>query len=182
MSRIGKLPIIIPDGINIEKKINNTIIVKGPLGILSQKIDNNIHININNNKIFLSIILINKKNKSLYGLSRSLINNMIIGVYKGFSKSLEIIGVGYKVSINNNLLELNLGFSHDIIIVLPKEIKINIVYNKGKNPIIIVQSFDKQLLGMVAAKIRSLRKPDPYKGKGIKYLDEIIRRKAGKSV
>lgn len=181
MSRIGKNPIIIPNLVNIflcEKNIT----IKGPLGILNQKKNKFIDIKIDNKKIYIDRIYNNKKCKSLHGLYRSLINNMIIGVTSGFSTTLEVVGIGYRASNQENILDLNIGYSHNIIIVFPKEINVTTKSEKGNNPLIILRSNDKQLLGLVASKIRSLRKPEPYKGKGIRYLGETIRRKTGKSV
>lgn len=180
MSRIGKLPILIPNEVNVVLQ-KNSIIVKGPLGKLLQEINNNIKINILKNNLFLERLSNQKKIRSLHGLYRSLINNMILGVTKGFSKKLELVGIGYRVSNINNILELNLGYSHNIIIEMPNEIEIKTISDKGKNPLIILKSYNKELLGIVSAKIRSLRKPEPYKGKGIKYLEEFIQRKTGKS-
>lgn len=180
MSRIGKLSISIPNEVNLILK-KNYLSVKGPLGQLLQETNKNIKINISENKLFIERLSDQKKNKSLHGLYRSLINNMILGVTKGFVKKLELVGIGYRVSNTGKLLELNLGFSHNIIIEMPDEIEIKTISEKGKNPLIILKSYNKELLGIISAKIRSLRKPEPYKGKGIKYLEEIIQRKTGKS-
>lgn len=180
MSRIGKIPIFIPNEVNIFLK-KNFISVKGPLGQLIQEINENIKINILENYLSLERLSNQKKICSLHGLYRSLINNMILGVTRGFIKKLELVGIGYRVSIIGKILELNLGFSHNIIIEIPNEIEIKTISEKGKNPVIILKSYNKELLGILSAKIRSLRKPEPYKGKGIKYLEEIIQRKTGKS-
>ncbi|AWU39803.1 50S ribosomal protein L6 [Blattabacterium punctulatus] len=182
MSRIGRIPISIPKDVYINIIDNdNKIIIKGKLGILSQKFSEKIKIIFKNDKLFLSRIKEDKKTKSLHGLYRVLINNMVKGVTNGFQKELELVGIGYRVSYYEEILEFNLGFSHKIMMKIPKEIRAEIKINKGKNPILILKSYDKQLLGMIASKIRSLRVPEPYKGKGIKYLKESIRKKTGKS-
>lgn len=180
MSRIGKIPIDIPKEVNITLQ-NDYISVTGPLGNLTQVLNPNIQINILGNQVFVKRISNQNKIRSLHGLYRSLINNMIIGVTQGFIKTLELIGIGYRVSNVGNILELNLGFSHNIIFEIPDEIQLKTISEKGKNPLIILQSYNKELLGILSAKIRSLRKPEPYKGKGIRYLEEIIQRKTGKS-
>lgn len=180
MSRIGKLPIAIPNEVNVTLQ-NNYISVTGPLGNLIQVLNPSIKINILKNQLFVQRISNQNKIRALHGLYRSLINNMIIGVTQGFIKKLELIGIGYRVSNIGNILELNLGFSHNIIFEIPDEIKLETISEKGKNPLIILKSYNKELLGILSAKIRSLRKPEPYKGKGIRYLKEIIQRKTGKS-
>jgi ribosomal protein L6, bacterial type len=182
MSRIGKKPIFIPKDVNI-KIIDNEIIVKGSLGNLSIKISKKFQLNLNENRLLIIRNHEDKKYKSLHGLYNVLINNMIIGVTKGFQKKLELVGIGYRASYNYNegILDLNLGFSHNIMMQLPKEVNIEIQSEKTKNTIIILKSYDKQLLGIIAAKIRSFRMPEPYKGKGIRYFGEEVRRKTGKS-
>ncbi|BBA17305.1 50S ribosomal protein L6 [Blattabacterium cuenoti] len=180
MSRIGKKPIFIPKNVNL-KIVDNEIFVKGFLGSLSQKISKNFQLNLYQNKLLITRNQENKKSKSLHGLYHVLINNMIMGVSKGFQKKLELVGIGYKAYYNGEILDLNLGFSHNIMMKLPKEINVEIQSEKGKNPFIILKSYDKQLLGIIAAKIRTFRVPEPYKGKGIRYFGEEIRRKAGKS-
>ncbi len=181
MSRIGKKPIFIPKNVYI-KIINDEIIVKGTLGILNQKFKN-INLKITDDHLFIRRKENSKISKSLHGLYRVLINNMIIGVSIGFEKKLELIGIGYKaVFIDKYILSLSLGFSHDIFIQVPKEIIIKIQSTKGNNTIIILSSYNKQLLGIFSAKIRSFRKPEPYKGKGVRYFGEEVRRKTGKSV
>ncbi|QIK16637.1 50S ribosomal protein L6 [Blattabacterium sp. DPU] len=180
MSRIGKKPILIPKNVNI-KIIDNEVLVKGNLGNLSQKILKGFQFNLNQNQLTIIREKEDKKYKSLHGLYNVLIRNMIIGVSQGFHKKLELVGIGYRASYKNRVLDLNLGFSHNIMIQLPEEIDIKIEFEKGKNPIIILKSYDKQLLGIVAAKIRSFRIPEPYKGKGIRYFGEEVRRKTGKS-
>ncbi|WP_185852580.1 50S ribosomal protein L6 [Blattabacterium cuenoti] len=180
MSRIGKIPVSIPENVNL-RIIGNKIIIKGELGILSQEISDKIKLTVQEGKLHLKRIQEDKKSKSLHGLYRVLIYNMIKGVSKGFKKELELVGIGYKVVFHEKILELNLGFSHNIMIQIPKEICMKTKTEKGKNPILILKSHDKQLLGLMAAKIRSFRKPEPYKGKGVRYLKEEVRRKAGKS-
>lgn len=185
MSRIGKLPINIPAGVTVTLK-DNVVSVKGPKGELSQAIDPSISVSIENNEIVFSI---NEENESVelkqkqayHGLYRSLVNNMVVGVSEGYKKELELVGVGYRVSNQGNLMEFSLGYTHSIFIQLPKEIKVETKSERNKNPYICLESCDKQLLGMVCAKIRSFRKPEPYKGKGILFVGEQIRRKSGKS-
>ncbi len=179
MSRIGNNPILIPEGVNVE--INSTsVVVTGKNGSLSQVYDT-VTIKKQENVITVSRDKDTNEFKSKHGLYRSLIFNMVEGVTKGFTKELELVGVGYRASNSGQKLEIALGFSHNIILELPIEIKVETINEKGSNPIIKLSSHDKQLLGMVASKIRSFRKPEPYKGKGVKYLGEQIRRKAGKS-
>lgn len=180
MSRIGKLPIPIPKGV-IVKIEEERIKVIGKLGELSKEIPNNLQLSIEGEMLLVRRFSNNKKDRAFHGLYRALVNNMIIGVKEGFKKELELVGVGYRASARDNILELNLGFSHNIIIKYPSEIKIEARTEKGRNTFIILTSFDNQLLGMVSSKIRSLRKPEPYKGKGIRYVGEIILRKTGKS-
>lgn len=183
MSRIGNIPVLIPNNVFVKKQ-DNIIYINGPLGKLNQKIIGDINIIINNNKIIVKRKHNDKKNRALHGLYRMLIYNMIKGVYNGFQKKLELIGVGFRANINKNnsqILDLNIGYSHNIIIKLPKSITLEVKMEKNKNTQIIFKSYDKQLLGIVAAKIRSLRKPDPYKGKGIRYINEYVIKKTGKS-
>jgi large subunit ribosomal protein L6 len=179
MSRIGKSPITIPDGVSITIK-DNVVTVKGKLGELSQKIGE-IAIKQEDNTLILERPTETKDHKAKHGLYRSLINNMIDGVSKGWTKELELVGVGYRASNQGQKLDLALGFSHNIVLEVAPEVKIETISEKGKNPIIKLTSFDKQLVGQVAAKIRSFRKPEPYKGKGVKFVGEEIRRKAGKT-
>ncbi|HLQ99056.1 MAG TPA: 50S ribosomal protein L6 [Sphingobacterium sp.] len=181
MSRIGKAPIVIPEGVTVSVSDENIVTVKGKKGELTQKVDKDISVKQENGEIVLSRPTEQKRHKSLHGLYRSLINNMIVGVTEGFSVTQELIGVGYRASSQGNVLEMALGFSHPVVFVLPKEVTATATSAKGKNPIITLESVDKQLLGQVAAKLRSLRKPEPYKGKGIKFVGEELRRKAGKS-
>jgi len=181
MSRIGKLPVNLPSGVTITVDDDNVVSVKGPLGTLSQKIDSDIRVEVENNDIILSRPNEEKRLKSLHGLYRALIANMVVGVSKGYRKDLELVGVGYRAEAKGQQLEISLGYSHDIIMELPQEIKVETKTEKRSNPVIILTSIDKQLIGHVAAKIRSLRPPEPYKGKGIKFVGEQLRRKAGKS-
>ncbi len=181
MSRIGKNPVIIANGVNVTVGKDNVITVKGPNGELKQAIDRDITVEVKDGKVEFSRPTEQIRHKALHGLSRSLVNNMVEGVTVGFKKQLELVGVGYRATNQGNLLDLSLGYSHNIIVDVPKELKVTTVQEKGKNPVITLESSDKQLLGQVAAKIRSLRKPEPYKGKGVKFVGEVLRRKAGKS-
>ncbi|MCC6722163.1 MAG: 50S ribosomal protein L6 [Bacteroidia bacterium] len=180
MSRVGKNPISIPKGVEIQVN-SNSINVKGSKGQLSHTLSEGISVEINEGVINVNRSNDNKSQKALHGLNRALINNMIKGVSDGYKIKQEVVGVGYKASNQGNLLELHLGFSHNIFFDIPVEIKVTTETVKGKNPVIILEGCDKQLLGQVAAKIRSLRKPEPYKGKGIKFENEKLRKKAGKS-
>ena len=180
MSRIGKAPVSVVNG--VEVKVADTVVtVKGPKGELQQVVDPAITVKVEEGEVTLERASESKDHKAKHGLYRALINNMIEGVSKGFETKQELVGVGYRAAIKGQVLELNVGFSHAIALELPKEIKCTVEAEKGKNPVVILQSHDKQLLGHVAAKIRSFRKPEPYKGKGIKFVGEHIRRKAGKS-
>ena len=181
MSRIGKQPISIPQGVEIKVSPENVVTVKGPKGELTQKVHPDIKVNITENELQLERPSDSKEHKSMHGLYRSLINNMVEGVSKGYTVQQELVGVGYRAAVKGQNLELTLGFSHNVIIALPPEIKAEAKQERGQPPILTLSSHDKQLLGQVAAKIRSLRKPEPYKGKGIKFVGEQIRRKAGKS-
>lgn len=181
MSRIGILPINIPAGVTITVDDENIVKVKGPLGQLTQKVDRDIKVNIEANVVNITRPTEQKRHKALHGLYRSLINNMVTGVSEGFTLQQELVGVGFRAESKGQLLELSLGFSHDIIFEIPPEIKVEAKTERRSNPIITLSSHDKQLLGQVAAKIRSLRPPEPFKGKGIKFVNEELRRKAGKS-
>lgn len=181
MSRIGKKPVSIPTGVSINVSKDNMIVVKGPKGELKQSVDRDITIEVSEGQVVFTRPTDQIRHRAMHGLYRSLINNMVQGVTEGFKKELELVGVGYKASHQGNLLDLSLGFSHNIIVEIPKELKLHTSQDKGDNPRIFLESVDKQLLGQVAAKIRGLRKPEPYKGKGVKYKGEYIRRKAGKS-
>ncbi|MGB1283876.1 MAG: 50S ribosomal protein L6 [Polaribacter sp.] len=180
MSRIGKNPVSISQGVDVNIK-DNIITVKGKLGELSQTISEGITVKVEDAQITLERASESKTHKAQHGLMRALINNMIEGVSKGFTKELELVGVGYRASNQGQKLDLALGFSHNIVLELAPEVKVETISEKGKNPIVKLSSYDKQLVGQVAAKIRSFRRPEPYKGKGIKFVGEVIRRKAGKS-
>jgi len=181
MSRIGKKPISLPSGVTIAVGKDNVITVKGPKGELKQNIDRDITVSVVDNTVEFGRPTDQIRHRSLHGLYRSLVSNMVKGVTKGFKKELELVGVGYKAANTGNILDLALGYSHNILFEIPKELKVATAQEKGKNPIISLESIDKQLLGQVCAKIRSLRKPEPYKGKGVKFVGEVLRRKAGKS-
>ena len=182
MSRIGILPVEIPAGVSIEVDKDNLVTVKGPKGELTQKADKAITIKVEDNQVKVSRSTEDKDHKSKHGLYRSLINNMVIGVSEGYTIKQELVGVGYRAEVkNNDILELALGYSHDILVQMPAEVKAETKTERRANPVITLTSIDKQLIGQVAAKIRSLRPPEPYKGKGIKYVGEQLRRKAGKT-
>lgn len=181
MSRIGKLPVNLPANVTITVSDENVVSVKGPLGTLSQKVDKDIRVEVENNQIIVSRPNDEKRVKSLHGLYRALLSNMVVGVSAGYKKELELVGVGYRAEAKGQQLEMSLGYSHDIIMELPNEVKVETKTEKRANPIITLTSTDKQLIGHIAAKIRSLRPPEPYKGKGIKFVGEQLRRKAGKS-
>ena len=181
MSRIGNAPVKVPEEVEIKISPENEVIVKGKLGELKQSVNPSIRVTYQDGEITLSRPNDDKDIRSMHGLYRSLINNMVEGVSKGFVIEQELVGVGYRANVQGQRLELSLGFSHPIIFELPQEIKLSATTEKGKNPLIRLESFDKQLIGQVAAKIRSLRKPEPYKGKGVLFRGEIIRRKAGKT-
>ena len=181
MSRIGKLPITLPKGVEVSVTPNNTVKVKGPLGEMEQKMDTDITIKVDAGVLTVERPTEQKRHKALHGLYRSLLNNMVTGVSTGYTVNQELVGVGYRATNTGQLLELSLGYSHNIVFEIPKEIKLETKTEKGKNPMIIMKSSDKQLLGLVASKIRGMRKPEPYKGKGIKFENEQLRRKAGKS-
>ena len=179
MSRIGNNPVTIPEGVSVEVR-ENTVIVKGKLGELTQDFSA-VSIKVENGVLTLARLSEAKEDRAKHGLYRSLIANMVIGVSKGWTKELELVGIGYRASNQGQKLDLALGFSHNIVIDLASEIKVETISDKGKNPIIKLSSFDKQLVGQLAAKIRSFRKPEPYKGKGVRFVGEQVRRKAGKS-
>jgi large subunit ribosomal protein L6 len=181
MSRVGKAPIAIPAGVTVTVSGENLITVKGPKGELQQAVDADIKVEQEEGNIVVTRPSDQKRHKALHGLYRALLNNMVIGVTAGYKLEQELVGVGYRATNTGNTLDLVLGFSHHYVFELPKEIKVSTTAEKGKNPTIILESIDKQLIGQVAAKIRSLRAPEPYKGKGIKFVGEILRRKAGKS-
>jgi large subunit ribosomal protein L6 len=181
MSRIGNLPVNLPKGVAVSVSDDNVVSVKGPLGVLTQTIDKDLKVEVVDNHILLSRPSDSKNHKSLHGLYRALIANMVEGVANGYKKELELVGVGYRAEAKGQNLELSLGYSHDIILQLPVEVKVETKTERRSNPVITLTSIDKQLIGHVAAKIRSLRPPEPYKGKGIKFVGEHLRRKAGKS-
>ena len=181
MSRVGNNPIIVPHGIEVALGENNTITVKGPKGELVKTFHIDMIIKMEENILTVERPSDSKEHKSFHGLTRALLNNMIIGVSEGFKKELELVGVGYRASSSGQKLEMSLGFSHNVVFEIPAEVKIETKSEKGQNPIVTLTSTDNQLLGAVAAKIRSLRKPEPYKGKGIKFVGEQLRRKAGKT-
>ena len=181
MSRIGLAPIEVPAGIEITISDKNVVSVKGPKGELHQNVDSNITVKKEENSIVLERHSDQKDHKAKHGLYRSLINNMVEGVKNGFKKDLELVGVGYRAANKGQILELSLGFSHPRVMEIAPEVTVTTASERGKNPIITLESFDKQLIGQVAAKIKSMRKPEPYKGKGVRFVGEYIRRKAGKS-
>ncbi|MFM9987075.1 50S ribosomal protein L6 [Flavobacterium sp.] len=180
MSRIGKNPIAIPAGVTVE--VNNSIVtVKGKLGQLTQNYTNNVTVKVEEGQVIVERAADSKQERAQHGLYRALINNMVAGVSTGFTKELELVGVGYRASNQGQKLDLALGYSHNIVLEIASEVTLETISEKGKNPIVKLTSFDKQLLGQVAAKIRGFRKPEPYKGKGVKFVGEVLRRKAGKS-
>ena len=181
MSRIGKKPVVIAKGVTVTVSAANELTVKGPKGELKQNIDRDIKITVEGDTVLIERPTDQIRHRALHGLYRSLVANMVTGVTEGFKRDLELVGVGYRAAVTGQTIDLALGFSHNIIFELPKEVKASATAEKGKNPTISLESIDKQLVGQVAAKLRSLRKPEPYKGKGVRYADEIVRRKAGKS-
>jgi large subunit ribosomal protein L6 len=181
MSRIGKKSIKVPSGITVSVGADNVIAVKGPKGELKQAIDRDIKVEVKDGQIEFQRPTDQIRHRALHGLYRALVNNMVKGVAEGYKKQLELIGVGFKASNQGNLLDLALGYSHNIIFEIPKELKVTTSQEKGENPKILLEGSDKQLLGQVAAKIRGLRKPEPYKGKGVRYVGEVVRKKAGKA-
>lgn len=181
MSRIGKLPISLVNGVEVKVSKGNLVTVKGPKGELTQQVDTDIIVEVGEEEILVKRPTEQKRHRALHGLYRSLINNMIVGVSQGYEKQLELVGVGYRATNQGQIVEMQLGYSHPIVMYIPDEISVETVAEKGKNPIIKLSSVDNQLLGEVAAKIRAFRKPEPYKGKGVRFLGEEIRRKAGKA-
>ncbi len=181
MSRIGKKPINIPSGVTVDVSTKGVVTVKGPKGTLTQDVNPDIQVKVEDNEIVVARPTDSKRHKSIHGLYRSLINNMVIGVSEGYKKELELVGVGYKATNQGQILELNLGYSHNIFFALPPNVAIKTETAKGKNPIITLEAIDKELIGQVAAKIKSLRKVEPYKGKGVRFVGEQVRRKAGKT-
>ncbi len=181
MSRVGKLPIKLPQGVSLTVQPDNTVVVKGPKGELRQSVDPDIKVELNEGEVVVSRPTEQKRHKSLHGLYRALINNMVNGVSGGYQIQMEVVGVGYKAEAKGQILELSLGYSHDIHFMVPDEVKVEAKTERRSNPVITLTSSDKQLIGQVAAKIRSFRAPEPYKGKGIKFVGEVLRKKAGKS-
>ena len=182
MSRIGTLPVSLPSGVSVELLDGNVLKVKGPLGEMSQKVDPDIKMTIEDNQIKFERPTDQPRHRSMHGLYRALVHNMVVGVSEGFTTQQELVGVGYRVAVQGQLLTFSLGYSHEIQLMLPSEVKAELPdVKKGENPRLVLKSCDKQLVGQVAAKVRSLRKPEPYKGKGIKFVGEQLRRKAGKT-
>ncbi|HEV3252352.1 MAG TPA: 50S ribosomal protein L6 [Puia sp.] len=181
MSRIGKKPVLVPNGVTVSVNEDNIITVKGPKGELKQTVDRDITVAVKDGAVKFDRPTDQIRHRALHGLYRSLTANMVKGVTEGYKRQLELIGVGFKASHQGNLLDLALGFSHNIIFEIPKELKLVTSQEKGENPKIILEGADKQLIGQVAAKIRGLRKPEPYKGKGVRYTGEVVRKKAGKA-
>lgn len=181
MSRIGKQPVMAPSGVTISVGKDNVVSVKGPKGELKQAIDRDITVEVKDGQITFARPTDQIRHRAMHGLYRSLVSNMVKGVTDGYQRKLELIGVGFKAANQGNVLDLSLGFSHNIIFEIPKEIKLVTAQEKGQNPMITLEGIDKQLIGQVAAKIRGLRKPEPYKGKGVRYFGEVVRKKAGKA-
>lgn len=181
MSRIGKLPIAIPAGVTVTVDAENVVTVKGPKGTLTQAVNPIISVNVEGNIVHVTRPNDGKESRSMHGLYRALIHNMVVGVSEGYKKTLELVGVGYRVENQGNLIQFALGYTHPIYLMLPPEVKVETKSERNQNPLVILESADKQLLGQICAKIRSFRKPEPYKGKGVKFQGEVIRRKAGKS-
>lgn len=181
MSRIGNKIIILPAGVSLSIDNDNLVTVKGAKGTLTQKVDADIKVSIEGSEVKVERPTEQKRHKAMHGLYRALINNMVVGVSTGYKIDMEIVGVGYKASNNGNVLDLSLGFSHNVYVVIPAEVSVKTAMEKGKNPMVSLEGIDKQLVGQVAAKIKSLRKVEPYKGKGIRFVGEQVRRKAGKT-
>ena len=181
MSRIGNAIIELPAGVSVDVSKSNLVTVKGPKGELQQQIDADLSLGFENGSVKISRPTNQKRHRSVHGLYRSLINNMVTGVSEGYVKQLELVGVGYRASNTGQLLELTLGYSHPILFLVPDEVTLETITEKGKNPVVKLSSIDKQLIGQIAAKVRAFRKPEPYKGKGVRFVGEVIRRKAGKT-
>lgn len=181
MSRIGKAPVTVPAGVTVNVGTDNVVTVKGPKGELKQPIDRDIKVEVKDGEILITRPTDQIRHRALHGLSRALVSNLVKGVTEGYTKNLELIGVGFKASNTGNVLDLALGYSHNIIFEVPSELKVTTAQEKGQNPKISLEGIDRQLIGQVAAKIRSLRKPEPYKGKGVRYAGEVVRKKAGKA-
>ncbi len=181
MSRIGKQPVVAPNGVTISVGKDNVVTVKGPKGELKQAIDRDITVEVKDGQITFARPTDQIRHRALHGLYRSLVSNLVKGVTEGYERKLELVGVGFKAANQGNVLDLALGFSHNIIFEVPKELKVATAQEKGQNPTITLEGIDKQLIGQVAAKLRGLRKPEPYKGKGVRYVGEVVRKKAGKA-
>ena len=181
MSRIGKLPIAIPAGVTVTVDAENVVTVKGPKGTLTQAVNPIISVNVEGNTVHVTRPNDEKEARSMHGLYRALIHNMVVGVSEGYKKTLELVGVGYRVENQGNLIQFALGYTHPIYLMLPPEVKVETKSERNQNPLVILESADKQLIGQICAKIRSFREPEPYKGKGVKFQGEVISRKAGKS-
>ena len=181
MSRIGRKAVTVPSGVTVTLGNDNVIVVKGPKGELQQPVDRDITVEVKDNTVSFARPTDQIRHRALHGLYRALVANMVKGVTQGYKKNLELIGVGFKASNQGNVLDLSLGYSHNIVFEVPKELKVVTAQEKGQNPTILLEGIDRQLLGQVAAKIRSLRKPEPYKGKGVRYVGEVVRKKAGKA-
>lgn len=181
MSRIGKQPVVIPAGVTVTVNKDNSITVKGPKGELKEAIDRDITVEVKDNQVNFTRPTDQIRHRALHGLYRALVANLVKGVTEGYVRKLELVGVGFKATNQGNMLDLSLGFSHNIMVEIPKEMKVATAQEKGQNPIITLEGIDKQLIGQVAAKLRSLRKPEPYKGKGVRYVGEVVRKKAGKA-
>jgi large subunit ribosomal protein L6 len=181
MSRIGKLPITLPAKVEVSVSSDNTVTVKGPKGTLSQKVDPDIAVKIEGETLLVERPTDQKRHRAMHGLYRALINNMVMGVSQGYTREMEVVGVGYRVENQGNLLTLTIGYSHPVMFYVPSELKLTTAMEKGSAPLIRLEGIDKELIGQVCAKIRSFRKPEPYKGKGIMFKGEVIRRKAGKT-
>jgi large subunit ribosomal protein L6 len=181
MSRIGKQPVVVPSGVTVSVGKDNVVTVKGPKGELKQDIDRDITVEVKDNEVIFTRPTDQIRHRALHGLYRSIVSNLVKGVTDGYTRKLELIGVGFKAASQGNVLDLALGYSHNIIFEIPKELKVATAQEKGQNPIITLEGIDKQLIGQVAAKLRSLRKPEPYKGKGVRYVGEVVRKKAGKA-
>lgn len=181
MSRIGKQPITVPSGVTVTVGADNVVTVKGPKGELKQAIDRDIKIEVKDGQVSINRPTDQIRHRAMHGLYRSIVSNLVKGVTDGYTRKLELIGVGFKAANQGNILDLALGYSHNIIFEIPKELKVATAQEKGQNPIITLEGIDKQLIGQVAAKLRSLRKPEPYKGKGVRYVGEVVRKKAGKA-
>jgi large subunit ribosomal protein L6 len=181
MSRVGKLPISLPSGVTVKVHADNMVEIGGPLGSLKQQVDPDIQIKVEDGILYVTRPTEQKRHRAMHGLYRALIQNMVTGVSTGYEIKQELVGVGYKATVEGQILELHLGYSHPYVIQMPPEVSVNAVTERRSNPIITLKSIDKQLIGQVAAKIRSLRPPEPYKGKGIKFVNEVLRRKSGKA-